>query len=202
MANDQSSDQELQLKKRARRRLVGAVALVLLMVTLLPIVLDNHTNEPLQPEIAISIPGKDSDEFASKIIPVPSANTAAPAAAGNAATPPTPEPTPPAASPTEPVATPATEKLPSEPPQATENPQTVSAATAKKSYAVQIGLFSDAVKVKQLQSKINALGIETKALKEGQKVRLRAGPYPSKEEALQVIEQLKAAGYQALLVKL
>jgi len=49
------SDEELQLKKRARRRLVGAIALVLLIVVFLPMVLDNEP-KPLNQDVAITIP--------------------------------------------------------------------------------------------------------------------------------------------------
>jgi cell division septation protein DedD len=49
------SDQELQLKKRARRRLVGAVALVLLIVVFLPMILDSEP-KPLNQDITITIP--------------------------------------------------------------------------------------------------------------------------------------------------
>jgi len=37
--------EELELKKRARRRLVGAIVLVLLVVTLVPLVLDNEPRQ-------------------------------------------------------------------------------------------------------------------------------------------------------------
>ncbi len=66
----QLNDQEIQFKKRARRRLVGAIALVLLMVAVLPMVLDDRTNKAPPQEIAISIPSQDSGEFTSKIVPV------------------------------------------------------------------------------------------------------------------------------------
>ena len=49
------SDEELQLKKRARRRLVGAIALVLLVVVFLPMVLDSEP-KPLNQDISITIP--------------------------------------------------------------------------------------------------------------------------------------------------
>src|ERR1700675_3809476 len=49
------SDEEIQLKKRARRRLVGAVALVLLIVVFLPMILDSEP-KPLNQDIAITIP--------------------------------------------------------------------------------------------------------------------------------------------------
>jgi len=69
MASDNLNEQEIQFKKRARRRLVGAVALVLLMVTVLPMLLDDRASKAPQQEIAISIPSQDS-EFNSKIVPV------------------------------------------------------------------------------------------------------------------------------------
>src|SRR5450830_1423341 len=69
MPPDNVNEQEIQFKKRARRRLVGAVALVLLMITILPMVLDDHTSKPPQQEIAITIPSQDG-EFTSKIVPV------------------------------------------------------------------------------------------------------------------------------------
>lgn len=49
------SDDELQLRKRARRRLVGAVILVLLMVVFLPMVLDEE-RKPLPGTVVIQIP--------------------------------------------------------------------------------------------------------------------------------------------------
>lgn len=46
--------EELELKKRARRRLVGAVVLVLLVVTLVPLVLDNEPR-PIGDDVEINI---------------------------------------------------------------------------------------------------------------------------------------------------
>ncbi len=81
MANNQISEQELQFRKRARRRLVGAVALVLLMVTVLPMILDDKGAKTPQPEIAISIPSQDDANFTSRITrEVPKATAVVPAA--------------------------------------------------------------------------------------------------------------------------
>jgi DedD protein len=55
---DESADPVLPEKKRARRRLIGAVALVLAVVILLPMVLDSEPR-PLTGDIAIQIPSKD-----------------------------------------------------------------------------------------------------------------------------------------------
>lgn len=62
MQKDQS-DLGLIFKKRARRRLVGAIALVLLMVVFLPILLEDRAETGAQQEIAIVMPGNSpSDE--------------------------------------------------------------------------------------------------------------------------------------------
>lgn len=54
------SEQELQFKKRARRRLVGAIGLVLLMITILPLLLKDKTEQAASKEILISIPSQDA----------------------------------------------------------------------------------------------------------------------------------------------
>jgi DedD protein len=56
MAADSPNDLELALKKRARRRLVGAFSLVLLMVIVLPMVLQDRSALAPQETIKISMP--------------------------------------------------------------------------------------------------------------------------------------------------
>jgi DedD protein len=55
------SDEEVQLRKRARRRLVGAVTLVVAAIVILPMLLDSKPEERSQ-EIDIRIPSEDSVE--------------------------------------------------------------------------------------------------------------------------------------------
>jgi DedD protein len=62
------SDEELELKKRARRRLVGAVVLVLAVAVILPMVLDPEP-KPVSQNVDIRIPSPDSGEFKPKGIP-------------------------------------------------------------------------------------------------------------------------------------
>ena len=69
MAANQLSEQEIQFRKRARRRLVGAIALVLLMVTVLPMLLDDREVKPTPQDIAITIPSQDGTGFSSRIVP-------------------------------------------------------------------------------------------------------------------------------------
>lgn len=60
---DESVDPVLPEKKRARRRLIGAVALVLAVVIVLPMILDSEPR-PLADDIAIQIPSKDGKDAA------------------------------------------------------------------------------------------------------------------------------------------
>ena len=72
------------LKRRGRRRLVGAVALVLLAVIGLPMVFDPEPKSTLAP-VSVRIPGEnDAPPFTPKPVPKPAteADTAAQATAG------------------------------------------------------------------------------------------------------------------------
>jgi DedD protein len=66
MAQNNSADApgeaDEQLKKRARRRLVGAIALVLFAVIVLPMVMD-HEPRTAGPEIQVRIPSQDGAAF-------------------------------------------------------------------------------------------------------------------------------------------
>ena len=79
------SDEEIQLKRRARRRLIGAIVLVMAIIVVLPMVLDSEPKTTDQ-EIKVQIPSTNSGPFTSKVVPVPpkapdaaSAPSAAPA---------------------------------------------------------------------------------------------------------------------------
>ena len=56
------------LKRRGRRRLVGAVALVLLAVIVLPMVFDPEPRESLPP-VSVRIPGENDAPFNPKLAP-------------------------------------------------------------------------------------------------------------------------------------
>ena len=63
------NDTQLELKKRARRRLVGAAALAVLAAIILPMVMDQAPRQPVQ-DIQIRIPAQDAGAFTSRILPV------------------------------------------------------------------------------------------------------------------------------------
>lgn len=59
------SEQEQQLKKRARRRLVGAIVLVTAVAVVLPMVLDSEP-KPVRQNVDIHIPSPEAGEFKPK----------------------------------------------------------------------------------------------------------------------------------------
>jgi DedD protein len=69
------SDEELVLKKRARRRLIGAIALVTLVIVLLPMFLDSDPR-PLNQEISVQIP-EQSTPFSSRVAALPASGAEA-----------------------------------------------------------------------------------------------------------------------------
>src|SRR5512141_1606182 len=62
------SEEALQLKRRARRRLVGAIALVTFVVIILPLILDKEPG-PAGPPLSVQIPSQDTGSFNSRVAP-------------------------------------------------------------------------------------------------------------------------------------
>lgn len=71
----EENDVQLQLKKRARRRLVGAVAFVSVVAVVLPIVMDHEPRQVVQ-DVEIRIPGQNEKPFAPKFAAAPAENPA------------------------------------------------------------------------------------------------------------------------------
>jgi len=64
------NDAQLHLKKRARRRLVGAVFFVSVVAVVLPMVMDHEPRQTVQ-DVEIRIPGQDEKPFAPKFAASP-----------------------------------------------------------------------------------------------------------------------------------
>src|SRR6266851_5970853 len=56
------------LKRRARRRLIGAMALVVLIVVVLPVILDQQPR-PVPQALTVQIPGQDGGPFKTRVLP-------------------------------------------------------------------------------------------------------------------------------------
>jgi DedD protein len=62
-----ADNDNLELKKRSRRRLVGAAALALLAAIVLPMVMDQEPGSPVQ-DIQVTIPDRDADNMLARPI--------------------------------------------------------------------------------------------------------------------------------------
>jgi DedD protein len=201
------SDEELQLKKRARRRLVGAIALVLLVVVFLPMFLDSEPR-PLNQDIAINIPPIPNPETTPPPsgpppvagMPQEAAPPAEPAPAGQPAPIPAPEAAAPVPKPEAPI---AEEKPKAQPePRAAAKPaapaprQEAKPASGGEAYVVQLGAFSNAANAKALQKKLqeNRFKAYTEVIKSpgGDRTRVRVGPYSTRDAADRARDQLKS----------
>ena len=191
MQREPAGDQELNLKKRARRRLVGAVALVLLMVIVLPMVLKDRAASVPQDKITITLPSVQADtsvsDFDSSIMPTEPAAVVIDETA--------PEALPEKETNT---ATNADSEAP------TPTKQTSVKELASQRFYVQVGVFSDAANVKQLQTKLSDLGYKSQTEKistdKGQKIRLRTQTFGDRNEAAIALENIKDAGLTGMVV--
>jgi len=214
------------LQRRARRRLVGAIALVVLVVIALPIVLDKEPG-PIGQDLVIQIPSQDAGKFNTRVLPRTAPGVATPPLAGaeNAkpapakSETPTPDAAPNEAPATAPQAAPgvgnassAPASLEKEPPptakeqtRAAKDESDAARAKAllegKEAWVVRLGAFSNQANVKKLLDKVTAAGVKsyTEAAigPKGGQTRVRAGPFDSKLEAEEAQRKLTAAGVSA-----
>jgi DedD protein len=106
-----ADDIQLQIKKKARRRLVGAVAFCALAVLVLPIVMDQEPAPPAQ-DVEIRIPGQDERPFQPRVAPSPPDIAPPPASTSTSASTPSAPVTPPASTPAASTASPVTATAP------------------------------------------------------------------------------------------
>lgn len=212
---DAEADGQLEIKKRARRRLVGAIALALLAVIVLPMVMDQEP-KPLTQDIAIRIPSQDTGAFPA--VPAPSVAESKPAAKPEpeqAAQLPNVVATPPHVA--QPVAEPKPESRPElpkavlPPKQMAPPPKQVAPQAAPveakpegkpeaahEQWILQLGAYQDQANVKQLQAKLKNLGYPSYTEKvdtpQGQRTRVRGGPFGTQEAAEKAQARMKRLG--------
>jgi DedD protein len=197
----------LDLKRRARRRLIGAIALVLALVIVPPWVMDLEP-KPVTTDLTVQIPGRDAKRLAPPVAPpkpAPEATQPAkpepppkPGATAKTETkaipePPQPGPSRPAAK-TETVARAA----PAESAKKESDAKRAEAILNAEAFVVPLGAFANKDNVKSLEGKLAKAGVkyytEKVAMAGGEQTRVRAGPYPTREAAEKVREQLKSLG--------
>jgi DedD protein len=72
------------------------------------------------------------------------------------------------------------------------------------SFTVQVGVYSDIANVKQLQEKLKQAGYTSRTEKvatpNGEKIRLRAGKFSSRQEAASALSKIQAAGLSGMVI--
>jgi DedD protein len=163
------------LRRRAKNRLIGAVILVVAGIAGFPLLVDKEPR-PVAQDLPILIPARD--QLAPLALPPSQAGqranapVAAPRATGGGAVRSFEDEVPPAAS--------------------TQDAKKSSTAQAAANdspprYVVQVGSFGDAARARAARGKLERAGLRhyTQVIetKDGQRIRVRAGPFDSKAEA-------------------
>jgi DedD protein len=214
------------MRRRARHRLIGASVLVVLGVVGFPVLFDTQPR-PVSVDIAVDIPdratakplvdtskqkplsaaaGLDAKEEVvpdakPEIKPEVAVATAAAAAAVVAKTESKPEPIK------------ADVKAPAKPEVAADvKPEAKPAAKPADSkdtgarFVVQAGTFSDDGKLREVRSKLEKAGVNTYTQviegKDGRRVRVRVGPFTSRDEADKVARKIKQLQLQPQVLTL
>lgn len=222
MPPDLPNEQELILKKRARRRLVGAIALVLLMIIILPQVLQDRALLAQQEPIKITMPvvtyPVSQEPLSQEAAGDEQRNTVA--IVSDDKVPEFKEPV------TEPIAIKTPENKPTKDvdnknqmtaaivpqaekkvavkvPEASKAPSQV-AIKPQESFTVQVGVYSDIDNVKRLQEQLKQAGFSTHTEKvktpKGDSLRLKAGNFNSREDAVAALAKIKAIGLSGIVI--
>lgn len=220
MATKQVTDEESSLKRQARRRLIGAVALVTAVAVILPMVLDSEP-KPAGVDIELRIPDKEkvaafrpqeptpAPVVVASAVPADSAPVSAETAVAASAVAPLPQ----AAAP-EPAMQPEKKPLPAikpEPkaevktPAKVEPPHKAEDAKVdggKTSFVLQIGAYANAEIAKDWQGKLKKLGFHAYTEAAGERTRLRVGPFSSRDAADGARQKLVGLGLHPDLIDL
>ena len=174
-----ATSEATELRRRGRQRLIGAIALVALLVVFVPMLLDSEPRRPREGP-TLAIPPKDTAPPMPLPAPVVPAKTA---------------PAAPAPAPVTPVQAGAQSPAP-----------TPAAEPPKSGFAVQVGAFRDEAKLKQAREKLAAAKIahytERLDTSGGNLTRLRAGPFANREAAEAALATIRRASLDGKVVPL
>lgn len=206
-------------RTRARRRLIGAVLLLGIGVIAFPLLFETQPR-PIPVDITIEIPRKEG--AAPLAVPAPRATPAAAPIAPGASipTPAAPVITESKAdvgkdvpAPVELAAKPAAKSGPAvkAPPPSAPVPATPAAENkalgeAPGRFVVQVGAFADSGVARDARAKVEKLGLKTYTQSvdtdNGKRIRVRLGPFASRDDAERAATRVKAAGLPAAVLTL
>jgi DedD protein len=189
----QQTDDELNLRRKARRRLIGAVALTLAVVVILPMVLDREPKISGK-DIDLSIPdpnraGKFVPHVVVSDVALPSASSAVVAVPGIAPVQ-APDATESNGAPGK--AQPASQK-------SSETGNTAKPVSAE-GFVAQVGAYSNQNTAKQELKKLKQWGFKAYTEKIGNKMRVRVGPYPDRDKAEKASHLLEKHGLHPVVM--
>ncbi|WP_126444709.1 SPOR domain-containing protein [Sulfuricystis multivorans] len=211
-------DEIMLLKKRARRRLIGAVAVALFAAIVLPMVMDHQPAPPLK-DLQVRIPSPDEGadrkmagtekpiarteakpiakpEPKSEAKPAAESADKAAAKAENGHLPET-------KAENKSVAAPAA--VEPKPPAKTEPKAEVKSPVGGESWEVQLGAYAEMGRVKNLLAKLKEMGLPAYTEKvdtpNGPRTRVRAGPFPSQDAAEKARARIKTIGIDGPVAK-
>jgi len=218
-----------ELRRRARRRLIGAIVLALVAATVVPMLLEREP-KPLGEEVSVKIPPIDDGKFVNRLT---DASKREPLSAGSAkvesgtdplrtdAAPPAPQaprkplaeaeqrvlaPSAKSPAPTGASAASAPAKADAPvPPKSEASPggEAAKSETAKEGFAVQLAAFADDKGANALANKLKRTGYPayTESLTTSKSTlwRVRVGPYPSRDAAGAARTKLKDDGYNGIV---
>ncbi|MDB5802009.1 MAG: hypothetical protein JWL63_2948 [Rhodocyclales bacterium] len=212
------NDAQLELKKRARRRLIGAVALVLAAAVFLPMVMDSEPHSGGN-DLQIRIPSQEGSNYTSRLI------TTAPGAVAPAqAVPPMPPPIDPemasasssvaassmASSAAASMAASHSARSSAAPKAAESAPGAEARAKAlldgnaappadPQHFFVQLGAYRDPENVKSVLAQLKRVGMAASTDKVGDKTRVRVGPFKTRQAADAAAARLKRGGLNGVV---
>jgi DedD protein len=209
-----------RLRQRAKHRLVGATVLVLIGVIGFPMLFDKQPR-PIAVDTPIDIPDKN------KVLPLVLPETPGPSVAAVAPVAPVAPASPPesvviteSAQPAKPE--PAVEKPPAAVPATTpatakrteadkvqallDGKQADAKAGVTERFVVQVGAFADPARAREVRQKLERAGLKTYThvaeTKDGQRTRVRVGPFTDKADAEKAAEKVKTLNLPAALLTL
>lgn len=183
MTKELSVDEQL-LKRKTRRRLLGAAALTLFVVVALPMLLDDAPR-PSDTGISLDIPAADK---VSEFTPPP-AQTAPPIQSAPVAETPPVSPPPVAAEPPVKTILPVPKPVLVIPP---VNPV--------KRYLIHVGNYSNPVKAAQVIDKLKQNNLKVSTEPSGNLTRIRVGPFTDREQADKARQLLQKQGTHTTLL--
>ncbi|KWR91211.1 SPOR domain-containing protein [Cupriavidus sp. IDO] len=202
---DDTLDPEFPQKQRARRRLIGAVVLVVAAVIVLPIIFETKPR-PVSEDVSVKVSGgqgtaqkpKVEPRKADPLPPAPQARSDADALdAGEELV----------SAPAKPAADKPATRAEAKP--AESRPADAKTAEAKPQgsgkFLILIGAFSSEEKAKNWLAKLKASKvpayIEKKVLADGERVLLRAGPFSDRDAADAADKRVRATGLTSKVIE-